>query len=182
MSCSSCTPDDLKEYPHEETGIWMTSTQQGSAALLSPNYLSPNDADGFFNDFALLAAPQGYTPLKNAWRVVKKPDFQGASEVMLYEISFETFDETGDVPTNWQPNFFRPQVWLNGQDILGLSGKNNNLADLSIGVNIQYCRPGPYFFWNNPSIEVKGEVKRKLDSGLYQNYPVQCTMRFRYKK
>lgn len=179
--CGSCTADDLKVFPEEEIGIWVSTTQPGGVFQKTEDYLVASNPDAYFNDFGLLATPTAFQLNRNAWRCVKEPDFSSANMILLYQVDFETMDETGDKPTNWQPNFFRPEIWVNNKrELLGLKGSTNNLADLSIGVPIDYCRPGPIYLQNNPRIEVYGDIKRKLDSGLYQSYPGICTIRFRY--
>lgn len=99
----------------------------------------------------------------------------------------------GLVP-NWQPNWFRPIVRINGKDIVEvgnthfLSGTNNtehHEGDGSIGLRHDTCFDVYQAFKEIKDIDIRAQVVQYIgqstDSRKYKRYGVHCVMNFRRK-
>lgn len=106
------------------------------------------------------------------------------------------------VPVDWQPNWFRPEFWINNVNVLrdvtdsfygtvvsGSMGQEqlvaSNLGDKSIGLPCPIEFSDMYAVINEPLIElpkVYGQVVQYIDSGVlakpYVRYPVMCYAEF----
>lgn len=84
----------------------------------------------------------------------------------------------------WQPNWFRPQFFVNGQNVLfGEMGSTNfanggHLGDKSIGLPLPCCFDGEFQLLEEiDTIEVFAQAAQKVGAN-YQRYAVQCIALF----
>jgi hypothetical protein len=83
---------------------------------------------------------------------------------------------------SWNPNFFRPNVKINGVNILDFSltalGTNNNQGDLSMGATLPYeIEPNYYFGDGIQDIRINAAAAQLVVSGVdtyAKRYPVMC--------
>lgn len=89
---------------------------------------------------------------------------------------------------NWQPNYFRPIVRVNGETILDMNSTftkpngQNNLADLSIGASLPLCVEPMKPFAKIKEITIAAfalQIIAQAGARNLQRYGVLCEMKFR---
>jgi hypothetical protein len=90
---------------------------------------------------------------------------------------------------NWQPNFFRPYVAINGQTIIDAAQSffpenNQNLGDIAYGYDFPFCIEPQSQLRNIDNIVIAACAFQYVDSGstrkLYR-FPVHCEIKVRYR-
>lgn len=80
------------------------------------------------------------------------------------------------MPINFQPNFFRPKMFINGVNLLrGMAA--NNKADSAIGIPLPYCYERYLNIGKVNSIEIYAAYAQKINNG-YLNYPILAIATF----
>lgn len=100
----------------------------------------------------------------------------------------QSFYRNGLIP-NWQPNYCRPEFWIDGVNMmLGLSqsnfGNKSNKGDMSIGIPLGKCFDYYREFERITKIKANGQVAQKVDvsgTSYYQRYALLCFATFRFK-
>lgn len=94
----------------------------------------------------------------------------------------------GAVLPSFNPNFFRPKVIINGENILDFDltslGVNDNQGDLSMGATLPFnIEPNHYFADGVQSINIKGSCVQLIETGgntYAKRYPVICEVNLTY--
>jgi hypothetical protein len=84
--------------------------------------------------------------------------------------------------SNWQPNYCRPEFWVNSTNIIrGLGatkfGNNANKGDLSIGVPLPYCFDVNKDVGIIRDVQAYGQLAQYV-AGNYQRYMLLCMATF----
>jgi len=94
------------------------------------------------------------------------------------------------IPVSWQPNYFRPKIKINNNNILQnrestAFGDGNNKGDLSIGGFVPDNRNIYYFQPNVNDIEVYASVRQIVNIGTdyyAKAFPVLCELNITYQE
>jgi hypothetical protein len=84
---------------------------------------------------------------------------------------------------NWQPNFLRPEFYIDGKNVLDFLADNDfdqpNIGDRSIGLPIGKCIDLSLYLGKVKEINVNAQLAQYIAStGLYQRYPILCIATF----
>lgn len=80
---------------------------------------------------------------------------------------------------NFQPNFFRPKIWINGTNLLrGMDTFGSNaIADRAIGLPLPYCYERNFEIGHLKSIHLQAKYAQKVEN-KYLNYPLVAVATF----
>ncbi|MBL8004955.1 MAG: hypothetical protein JNL36_07655 [Candidatus Kapabacteria bacterium] len=110
----------------------------------------------------------------------------GTSGTVTNQFPQYSFEEVSE---HWQPNYFRPQIVVNGMDILGSSvpsyfKPNTNQGDKSIGWELP-VKEDLYTFFNKgiESIQVYGLVAQAIAPAFttFERFFLKCELDIRWK-
>ena len=92
------------------------------------------------------------------------------------------------IPNNWQPNWFRPEVWVNGINILGNIKinyfKSTNKGDLSFGFRCPKCFDKWMLFGEIKKFEIFAQLVQYIpdsSGNKFQRYPLMAEVTFRLR-
>jgi hypothetical protein len=84
---------------------------------------------------------------------------------------------------NWQPNFLRPEFYVDGKNVLDFLSDNDfdqpNAGDRSIGIPLGKCFDLSIQLGKVRDVNVHAQLAQYIAlTGLYQRYPLLCTATF----
>lgn len=84
------------------------------------------------------------------------------------------------LPVNFQPNYFRPSVQIDGLPILGgMDAQNNNVADMGIGLNVTTCVSFDRPLGTVKDFQIISKCAQYIsETNKYQNYAVMAKATF----
>lgn len=187
--------DTIAELMVELQELGQANAAPGSAQLQAapyPTRLRPvTDLSQLMGKDCILSRIEFYAIDTTLWDGTDAGEGQNASVVEAVENSLSDPSDAyvasrfrNSVIGSWQPNWFRPEVRVNGAPVLfGLLsrtnfGTHNNPADNGWGLSLPYCDDNLYVSLGNvSSIQVQAQCAQYVE-GLLQRYPVICTMDF----
>lgn len=104
------------------------------------------------------------------------------SPFIIDSTEFVAYDESGNMIPNHVPNWFNPEIWINGINLFETGGsKSGGLG--GVGLALPYCRSVKAPFKPlNQDIEVIAQVRRDIGGGDIRNYPLVALLNIKYSK
>lgn len=185
--------DSIADLMTELQQLGQANAAPGSAILQAapyPTRLRPvTDLSQLIGRDAILTRIEYYAIDTTLWDGATQGTGQNATVVAAIEDSLADATDAyvasrfrNGVIGSWQPNWFRPEIRINGQPVLfgNLSrtnfGNHANAADAGWGLPLPYCDDNLYISLGNvTSIDLQAQAAQEV-GGLLQRYPIICTM------
>jgi len=178
-SCFSTT--DKVKYPFDEVLLFFT---EGTSADLSAltldcgevllrKLVAVSSLDAMLNRKEIYLHSVEFAGYDTSNSLLEKPE--EADKDFANEIIFGNM-----LTSSWQPNFCRPVVRINGNNITSsISSFNSDSADFSkvIGLPLPFCLTINKVIKEPSDIEIFGALAQKTESG-FRNYPLLAIINF----
>lgn len=200
--------ETLRRYPREVRCLWMTTPLE---PLNTPDgYIDVLRASGYDSDTPMKQRDAVLTPVSDLNQVLGQREallteirfsvydaldtLEGGtaqtnnSIILSYQAGQEkpfaqsTFKR--GLVAEWQPNFFRPEVFINGTELLRVARTNNpgSESEASIGLDLPSCFFIPGLVQAVDHIEVRArciQIVDRVAGKKYRHYPIKAEASFR---
>lgn len=161
-------------FPRVITAQWAT--------IRAGTQLDPYNPDAYLNEMDAITTAPTNQPLEMALQSNLAPLRE--NQFIIERFEYFAFDKTGEMLPNWQPNYFKPSLVINEEELIGGTGTQDGsvpLIQTNVGLPLPYCLGFEAPFNPLQSIKVDARLQRKDGLGVLRNVPVIAIGTFRYR-